>query len=76
VLIIRKLDNLIYSLYHFLKHTPQMLTVTSFIAAVLTGIFIKLSFAVIGLRRRNKVGLGSGGRMTQTQISIADTVKG
>jgi uncharacterized membrane protein YecN with MAPEG domain len=28
---------------------------------ILTGIFIKLSFAVIGLRRKNKVGLGSGG---------------
>ena len=38
-----------------------MLLVTSIIAAVLTGIFIKLSFAVIGLRRKNKVGLGSGG---------------
>jgi hypothetical protein len=61
VLIIRKLDNLIYSRYQSFKHTPQMLTVTSFIAAVLTGIFIKLSFAVIGLRRKNKVGLGSGG---------------
>lgn len=38
-----------------------MLLVTSIIAAVLTGIFIKLSFAVIGLRRKNKVGLGNGG---------------
>ena len=38
-----------------------MLLVTSIIAAVLTVIFIKLSFAVIGLRRKNKVGLGSGG---------------
>ncbi len=38
-----------------------MLLVTSIIAAVLTCIFIKLSFAVIGLRRKNKVGLGSGG---------------
>ena len=38
-----------------------MLIVTSLIAAVLTAIFIKLSFAVIGLRRKNKVGLGSGG---------------
>lgn len=38
-----------------------MLIITSFIAAILTGIFIKLSFAVIGLRRKNKVGLGSGG---------------
>ena len=38
-----------------------MLLVTSIIAAVLTAIFIKLSFAVIGLRRTNKVGLGNGG---------------
>ena len=38
-----------------------MLLVTSLIAAVLTIIFIKLSFAVIGLRRKNQVGLGSGG---------------
>ena len=38
-----------------------MLIVTSIIAALLTAIFIKLSFLVIGLRRKNKVGLGSGG---------------
>ena len=38
-----------------------MLLVTSIIASVLTIIFIKLSFAVIGLRRKNGVGLGSGG---------------
>ena len=38
-----------------------MLVVTSIIAAILTIIFVKLSFAVIGLRRKNKVGLGSGG---------------
>ena len=38
-----------------------MLLVTSVIAAVLTIIFIKLSFAVITLRRKNKIGLGSGG---------------
>jgi uncharacterized membrane protein YecN with MAPEG domain len=38
-----------------------MLFVTSIIAALLTAIFIKLSFAVIGLRRKNKVGLGTGG---------------
>lgn len=38
-----------------------MLIITSIIAAVLTIIFIKLSFAVIGLRRKNQVGLGSGG---------------
>jgi uncharacterized membrane protein YecN with MAPEG domain len=38
-----------------------MLLITSVIAAALTIIFIKLSFAVIGLRRKNKVGLGSGG---------------
>jgi hypothetical protein len=35
--------------------------ITSIIASVLTLIFVKLSFAVIGLRRKNKVGLGSGG---------------
>ena len=38
-----------------------MLLMTSIIAAILTMIFVKLSFAVIGLRRKNKVGLGSGG---------------
>ena len=38
-----------------------MLLVTSIIASLLTIILIKLSFAVIGLRRKNKVGLGSGG---------------
>jgi uncharacterized membrane protein YecN with MAPEG domain len=38
-----------------------MLLITSVIAAALTIIFVKLSFAVIGLRRKNKVGLGSGG---------------
>ena len=38
-----------------------MLIITSIIAAVLTAIFIKLSFAVINLRKKNKVGLGNGG---------------
>ena len=38
-----------------------MLIVTSIIAAVLTAVFIRLSFNVIGLRRKSKVGLGSGG---------------
>ena len=38
-----------------------MLLMTSIVAAILTVIFVKLSFAVIGLRRKNKVGLGSGG---------------
>jgi uncharacterized protein len=38
-----------------------MLLITSMIAAVLAVIFIKLSFAVIGLRRQNRVGLGTGG---------------
>ena len=38
-----------------------MLLITSIIASALTIIFVKLSFAVIGLRRKNKVGLGSGG---------------
>ncbi len=39
-----------------------MLIVTSFTASILTIIFVKLSFAVIGLRRKNKVALGSGGQ--------------
>ncbi|CAM3740625.1 MAPEG family protein [Polynucleobacter brandtiae] len=38
-----------------------MLIVTSIIAAVLTIIFIKLSFAVIKWRRKHKVALGNGG---------------
>ena len=38
-----------------------MLFMTSIIASVLTIIFVRLSFAVIRLRRKNKVGLGSGG---------------
>lgn len=38
-----------------------MLLVTSVIAAVLTIIFVRLSFAVIALRRKNQIGLGSGG---------------
>ncbi len=38
-----------------------MLLITSIIAAALTIIFVKLSFAVIGLRKKNMVGLGSGG---------------
>jgi uncharacterized membrane protein YecN with MAPEG domain len=38
-----------------------MLLITSVIAAALTMIFVKLSFAVIGLRRKNQIGLGSGG---------------
>jgi len=56
-----------------------MLLVTSIIASVLTIIFIKLSFAVIGLRRKNKVGLGSGGhedleRAIRTQGNFAEYV--
>ena len=38
-----------------------MLLVTSIIVSVLTIIFVRLSLAVIGLRRKNKVGLGNGG---------------
>lgn len=38
-----------------------MLLITSIIAAIFTIIFVKLSLAVIALRRKNKVGLGSGG---------------
>lgn len=38
-----------------------MLLITSIIASVLSIVFVRLSLAVIGLRRKNKVGLGSGG---------------
>lgn len=56
-----------------------MLLITSIIAAILTLIFIKLSLAVIGLRRKNKVGLGNGGhedleRAIRTQGNFAEYV--
>lgn len=56
-----------------------MLIITSIITSVLTVIFIKLSFAVIGLRRKNKVGLGSGGyedleRAIRAQANFAEYV--
>jgi uncharacterized membrane protein YecN with MAPEG domain len=56
-----------------------MLLITSIIAAALTIIFIKLSFAVIALRRKNKVGLGSGGhedleRAIRAQANFAEYV--
>lgn len=56
-----------------------MLIVTSIIASVLTDIFIKLSFAVIRLRRKNKVGLGTGGhndleRAVRAQGNFAELV--
>jgi len=38
-----------------------MLLITAIVAALLSLILIKLSFAVINLRRENKVSLGSGG---------------
>lgn len=38
-----------------------MLVTTAVFASVLALMFIKLSFDVIGLRRKNKVSLGSGG---------------
>ncbi len=38
-----------------------MLIVTSIVASILTAIFIKLSLVIIGLRRKNKVSLGTGG---------------
>ena len=38
-----------------------MLLTTSIIAAILTTIFLKLSFAVIALRRKHQVSLGDGG---------------
>jgi uncharacterized protein len=40
----------------------EMLIVTSLIASVLTILFVKLSFAVIALRRKNRVALGTGGQ--------------
>jgi len=38
-----------------------MLSVTAIFAGLLTAMFIRLSFLVIGLRRKNKVSLGDGG---------------
>ena len=38
-----------------------MLLITSIIVSLLAILFIKLSFAVIKLRRANKIGLGTGG---------------
>jgi uncharacterized membrane protein YecN with MAPEG domain len=38
-----------------------MLILTSIIASLLAAIFLKLSFAVIKLRRSNKISLGTGG---------------
>ena len=38
-----------------------MLVVTSVVASLLAAIFLRLSFAVIKLRRSNKISLGSGG---------------
>ena len=54
-----------------------MVLVTSIIASILTAILIKLSFAVIELRRKNKVGLGSGGheeleRAIRAQANFAE----
>ena len=56
-----------------------MLLITSIIVAILTIIFIRLSFAVIGLRRKNKVGLGSGGhedleRAIRIQANFAEYI--
>ena len=56
-----------------------MLLITSLIASVLTIIFIKLSYAVIGLRRKNKVAIGSGGhadleRAIRAQANFAEYV--
>ncbi len=41
-----------------------MLIITSIIAAILCSMLVWLSFAVIKLRRSNKIGLGSGGHET------------
>ena len=56
-----------------------MLFITSIISAILTIILVKLSLAVIGLRRKNKVGLGSGGhedleRAIRAQANFAEYV--
>ena len=56
-----------------------MLFITSIIAAILTIILVKLSLAVIGLRKKNKVGLGSGGhedleRAIRAQANFAEYV--
>ena len=56
-----------------------MLFITSIIASVLTVIFVRLSFAMIGFRRKNKVGLGSGGheeleRAVRAQGNFAEYV--
>ena len=56
-----------------------MLLITSIVTATLTIIFVKLSFAVIGLRRKNKVSLGNGGhedveRAIRAQGSFAEYV--
>ena len=56
-----------------------MLIITSIIASVLTILFIRISFGVIGLRRKNKIGLGSGGhedleRAIRTQGNFAEYV--
>lgn len=53
------------------------LAVTSVVAAILALIFFRLSFAVIGLRRRHRVSLGSGGhddleRAIRTQGNFAE----
>ena len=38
-----------------------MLVITPTFASILTFMFIKLSFEVIGIRRKNKISLGAGG---------------
>lgn len=56
-----------------------MLIVTTLIACILATFFIRLSFSVIRLRRRHKVGLGSGGvddleRAIRAQANFAEYV--
>jgi hypothetical protein len=55
-----------------------MLLITSIVAALLSLILVKLSFAVISLRRQNKVSLGSGGndaleRAIRAQANFTDS---
>jgi uncharacterized protein len=56
-----------------------MLIVTTLIACILAAFFIRLSLGVIRLRRRHKVGLGSGGaddleRAIRAQANFAEYV--
>jgi uncharacterized membrane protein YecN with MAPEG domain len=56
-----------------------MLLITSVIASILTIIFVRLSFGVIKLRRKNQVRIGTGGveeleRAIRAQANFAEYV--